>query len=167
MFGLSLTGWGPAATTPTPMTMAPPLGTVPTCAATFELQSNDGGQFRAAITATERGEGLPAGWQLSLRLPATQPLDIDPASGWRREADALTSPAQPALDLGGSAQLTLVGRHTGIVPLPTALHVDGQACDVAVLASAVSPAVIPRMESVAQPGRQGNDHKRDKNGKGR
>ena len=167
MLGLSLTDWGPADTTPTRMTMGPPAGTVPTCAATYELQSNDGRTFRAAITATERGEPLPAGWQLSLRLPATQPLDIDPASGWRREADALTSPAQPALDLGGSAQLTLAGRHTGIVPLPTALHVDGQACDVAVLASAVSPAVIPRMESVAQPGRQGNDHKRDKNGKGR
>jgi serine/threonine protein kinase len=166
MFGWSLTGWSPLDTTPTPQTFDAPALAVPTCAATFDLQSNEGGNFRAAITATERGEGLPAGWQLSLQLPATQPLDIDPASGWRRDADALTSPAQPALDLGGSAQLTLAGRHTGILPLPTALHVAGQACDVAVIASAVSPAAMPRMESVAQPGRAGNDHKRGKFGKG-
>jgi eukaryotic-like serine/threonine-protein kinase len=163
--GWSLTGWNPAHTTPTLQALSAPAPAVPACAATFDLKSNDGGHFQAAITATQREQGLPDGWQLSLHLPVTQTVDIDPAGGWRREADALTSPAQPALDLGGSARLTLAGRHTGVIPLPTMLHVDGQACDVTVFASAPASTVMAGKDARGEGDRQPS--KRHKvNGKG-
>jgi eukaryotic-like serine/threonine-protein kinase len=158
--GWAATDWSPVDATATPLTIAAPAPAapaVPSCAVTFELKSDHAQRFQVTITATERAQRLPAGWQLSFRLPGSQPVDIDPAGGWRREADILTSPAQPVLNVGGSAMLTLSGRHTGTIPMPTTMHAYGQQCDVTALNSVVSTVATPATGPVDADDTQSDD----------
>ena len=140
--GWSATTWSPIGrdVLPEAITAAePPSPVRPSCDVTFQLAADDGQRFDAAIIATPRETPLPTGWRLSLRL-ATGGVDADPAGGWAHDADTMTSPAQPAVDIGSSARLTLSGSHTGTIALPTRMAVDGRDCDVVLLASAPSPA---------------------------
>lgn len=136
------TGWGLAGG-PVTTYGAPPGSPVDaaSCAVAYHVRSDHAGRFVAAITA-EPGDVPPAsGWRLSVQLP--DGATARPVGGWQADGATLTSPAQPALDHGESAHLTLAGRRTApgadALALPTEIHLDGQECDVAADGSIISP----------------------------
>jgi serine/threonine-protein kinase len=124
------------------------------CDVTFNLAADDGQRFDATIVATPRSAALPDGWRLSMKVPGPG-MDSDPAAGWMRDADRLTSPIQQAVEVGQSVQLTLSGRHTGAVAMPTTMNIDGAECATVLLASApATPATVavpPAAGTTGQP----------------
>jgi serine/threonine-protein kinase len=131
----------------------------PSCDVTYQLQSDNGGQLRAAITASNRTERVPSGWRLSMRIPAG---GFVPGEGWQSEAGTVTSAAQPALEPGSSAELSLSGSHDGIVALPTVFQLNGDQCEATLLGPPTTPAVPqPAAQSVNAGTSKGADSKGD------
>jgi hypothetical protein len=138
--GWSAVAWSPsAADVPAVLAegAAPPGPGSPACAVTFAVASDGDQRFHAAIAAAP-AQPLAAGWRLSMRLPPS-PMDIDPAGGWDRRADVVTSAPQPGVAAGASVTLTLFGSHDGTIVFPTKINVDGRPCDVVLLDASARP----------------------------
>jgi eukaryotic-like serine/threonine-protein kinase len=168
---LGLLAWSAVAPNGAPTSAATPQG--PACDVTYQLQSDTGGQFLAAITASNRDEPVPAGWRLSMRVPAGA---FVAGEGWQNDGAFVTSPAQPALEPGTSAQLSLTGAHGGAVALPTVFQLNGGQCDATLLGPPSPPAVAPPVgkpavqygtskASAGDDGKEGGPKRRDHGGK--
>jgi serine/threonine-protein kinase len=162
---LGAAGWSAASSLvtvarPEPMVIAAPLAAqpVPACDVTYQLASDDGHRFVADITASHHTDALPAGWQLSIRLPGAQPVTIDPRDGWARDGDTVISAAQAALDRGSAAQFRLAGEHGTAIPIPSVFMVGEDRCD-ATLLGASRPAAPPGPAAKPAPApRPGKEH---------
>ncbi len=135
---------------PSPVSVAAAQG--PACDVTYQLQSDNGRQFLAAITASNGGERVATGWRLSMRVPAG---GFVAGEGWQNDSGIVSSPAQPALEPGTSAQLSLSGSHGGVLPMPTVFQLNGDQCEATLLGPPSTPAVAPPVAPpVAQPAAQ-------------
>ena len=129
---------------------------VPACDVTYRLASDDGHRFVADITASHHIDALPAGWQLTVRLPGAQPVTIDPRDGWARDGDTVTSAAQAGLSRGAAAQFRLAGEHGEAIPIPSVFMVGQDRCEATLLggsprAIASNPAPPPAARAPAAP----------------
>jgi hypothetical protein len=131
---------------------APPAAQpVPACDVTYRLASDDGHRFVADITASHHTDALPAGWQLTIRLPVAQPVTIDAHDGWARDGDTVTSTAQAALDRGAAAQFRLVGEHGTAIPIPSVFMVGEDRCDATLLGASAQPPAAKQGSDGATP----------------
>jgi hypothetical protein len=129
----------------------------PSCDVTYQLESDDGRQFLAAITASHGNVGVPAGWRLSLRMPTAGAVG---GEGWSNDGGIVTSPAQPAVESGTAGRLSLTGLHAGAVPLPTVFQVNGTPCDATVLGLPSTPRTVkqPAAQTGNAPRSTGHGH---------
>ncbi len=141
----STAGSGPVADNALPLSEQPAAR--PACDATFNLAAADAGRFTVEIVATPTDGPLPAGWRVSLPLPV-EGIGVDEHSGWVRAGQTLTSPAQDELAAGEPAQLSVQGTHTGAIPLPTAIQINGSECRIAG-AAVTQPPASPAEPAVA------------------
>jgi serine/threonine-protein kinase len=133
----------------------------PACAVNYQITSDNGNTFAAAIVATNTGRSLPAGWRVTVAMPSGQASGLRPDGEWVVDGGTLASPPQTALGGGGSARITLTARHTKATVLPTGFDIAGRTCSASLLGpdgSALTPGAV---FSGTQQNQRGGDHGRD------
>jgi serine/threonine-protein kinase len=105
----------------------------PGCSVSYQLTADDGNTYTAKIVTTNTGAALASGWRLDVQLPSGVSDGLQLPQTWSLAGSTLTSPAQEALDAGGSTQMTLSVRHSHDTVLPTSFAIAGHTCAAGLL----------------------------------
>jgi serine/threonine-protein kinase len=105
----------------------------PGCSVSYQLTSDDGNTYTAKIVTTNTGSALPDGWRLDVQLPSGNSDGLRLPDTWSLAGSTMTSPAQGALDVGGSNQMILSVRHSKTTVLPTSFAIGGHPCTAGLL----------------------------------
>jgi serine/threonine-protein kinase len=154
--GWAVVDWGPGDQPAAHQAMAVPFApppvsqAAPACAAIYQLVSDDGRTFSAAVTVAATRQSLAAGWQLALQLPTSHAWQItvnDPK--WRYDYDTIRSMPQRHLAVAQQSKLRLTGRHSGPNPLPVAATAGDRSCSLILLGpTATLPAPPVQVDTV-------------------
>ncbi|NUT35684.1 MAG: protein kinase [Hamadaea sp.] len=154
-------GWTPSGDPqqPQPAVAAPPTRphyrAAAPCVATYQVTEVGRRTFAAALSVRNTSSAVLTGWRLAFSLPGDQTLD---GAVWRQAGrDVTIAAAQARLTPGAAHSWQITGRHPGTVQIPTTFRLDGQRCDVVLLAPGVgvsgvrlpplSPSVTPSPEA--------------------